>query len=372
MREMNWKKNSLGTMIVLSVCFLTLLASGCGGRKSEQFRMEGDTYLGLKKFDLAFASYEKAASANPENALAKVGMAQCLVLQGQPEKAMSYFKEASDINPALEIAYVEAVSALLKIKETDQAIEWAKRLEAINEERGGLLHAYILEREERLEEAIEVLSQLKQKFGQSADVRMYLAAAYLTSGETTQAENELNLILEQLDPGSLKAQMLLIETYRAQGKVSEIIAEYEKLAAAKPNDAAIQLGLARSLLYANRTDEAEVIAREIHERMPQNGWANYLVGAALLMQDKASDAVPYLRIANATLPEEKTVAKAYKAALDGGIQDSADSQPTRKPQRVASSSARPGDWQALWQQASLVQLLEQRQTFLGTGDPKAI
>ena len=52
-------------MSLCALCCVVLLAAGCSGRRSEQYRGEGDTELKLGNIDEARAAYQKSAETNP-------------------------------------------------------------------------------------------------------------------------------------------------------------------------------------------------------------------------------------------------------------------------------------------------------------------
>ena len=74
--------------VTIATILILLLNAGCGARRSEQFRIEGDTYLRLQKYDEAITSYKKAEEANPKNPMAKVGLGRCYTAQKQTEQAL--------------------------------------------------------------------------------------------------------------------------------------------------------------------------------------------------------------------------------------------------------------------------------------------
>ncbi len=341
--------------LLATLCIVALCA-GCGGRRSEQFRVEGDTFLHLNKLDDAAASYHKSEKADPKNAMPKLGLARVLVLQGDFDGALEQFKAAIALQPALEDAYIEGARTALSQNLTEEAEALAKQLTAVKPERGGILQAYVLRRTQRAGEAIDLLTELAEKFAASADVRITLAGAYLADNAPDKAEQALQFVLQEIAPNSLEARMALIEVYRAQGKVGEIVAQLELLAKENPDDANINLSLARSLLYSSRFDEAEKIAKELLEDAPELAWANYVMGHALLSRGEKAQAIAYLRKAADALPEEAAVAQTL--ALARGASSRTPSQPSA-PARAAMG----GDWRTLWQKAAMLSLLRKQEAF---------
>jgi len=359
------------TPVVVS-CAL-VLAAGCSGRKSEQYRREGDTLFYLGKFNEAEGAYRRAEEVNPRNALAKVGQGRCLLVQQRFDEALAQFRAAAEIDPNAELAYQEAVRLLLRNGALEDARALAEKYESVNPERGGILHAYVLRESGKRAEAIEMLQGLRDRFGDSVDVRLNLSAAYLAVNQVDQAESEVKAILTDLDSESTAARMALIDVYQAQGKIAETVAEFEKLVEERPDDRGLKLGLARSLLAAGRAEEAEAIARPVCEEQPDSGWANHVLGSCLLARQQYAEALTYLQKAAAAMPAQKEVARKLAIARSGGTtgDDKAEPAPPAKAvpgPEVPQEGAAP-DWRDLWKQAQVRSLVSGRAEYLSQGGP---
>lgn len=127
---------------------LALVLPGCGGRRSDQYRQQGDTMVDLGKLDEASALYAQALEANPENADAVVGQGKVLAAQGKHEEAMAKFKAAMAMDTANAGAYEAAVASLVDAGRSDEALAMAEQLEAIDREKAGALIASIRTSEE--------------------------------------------------------------------------------------------------------------------------------------------------------------------------------------------------------------------------------
>jgi len=359
---------SLLVALMIGSC-LTVCATGCSERRSEQHRLEGDAYFQLAKYPEAIAAYRKAESANPNNATARVGLGRCLMVQQQYDEALAEFRKAIELDPSLEAAYAEGTNVLLRTDRVGEALAVAQQLEAVQPEHGGMLHAFVLLRQGRAADAVTLLAALRDQSPKSVDVRVNLATALLAVQQPDKAEAEAKAVLEGLDPNSVAARMVLVDAYRLQGKVDAVVAELQKLVEDNPHDLGMKLGLARGLVYAGRAEEARTIANGVLEQDPGSGWANYVLGACLVEKGQYAEAVNYLQAAENALPRQADVARLLAVARSGS-----ESKPTvggAAPEGAAPGAAESAreDWKSLWQQAALPRLLRGREGYLATGEP---
>ncbi|MCC6796763.1 MAG: tetratricopeptide repeat protein [Candidatus Hydrogenedentes bacterium] len=354
--------HSLGAMLVM----ITVLSGlGCSERRAAQFAEQGDTYFLLGNIDEAAAAYERALATNPQNGTAKLGQARCFWFKKQPDAALKAYKEAVALDATLDKAYIEGVRASLAMKDTATAEELSSQYIAVKPDLGGILHAAVLRDTNRATEAVAELRRLRDAYPKSVEVRVNLAGALISAKDPAAAEQELKTTLGELDKDSLPARMMLVEAYRAQGKLAEIENEFRALAEQRPDDAAIQLSLARTLLASNKLDEAENIAQPILEKTPESPWANYVIGACLFAKGRREDAITCLEAAAGALPNDPQIAKLLSEAQSGSAAQIASTPKLATTSEAASS---PVSWQALWRDASLKELVTRRQEFLATNE----
>jgi len=354
-------------IILIGLCGSIVLGSGCGGRRSQQYTEQGETYLLIGNLAEAETSFSRAIELDPANAQAKMGLARCQWLNKKPDEALATYEEVFELDPKLDKAYMEAARIAASAGEVDRAKSIADRYTKVDPVAGGILEAYVLRESGDANGAIDVLTTLAAEHPKAADVRVNLASAYRAAGEYAHAENELHTVLNELDKTSLPARMLLVEVYQAQGKSAEIVDQMRRLAAEQPNNDNIQLALARSLLTVQAFDEAEGIARPILERTPESPWANFVVGACLVEQDRLAEAVDCLSAAFGGLPNEPAVAQMLAIAKQGGR---VEPDPTGAAPAGASTAPGPQreTWQELWADASLRELIGRRSAFLAEDD----
>lgn len=339
---------------------------GCSKQRSEQHRLKGDAYLKIGKADEAMEAYQKAELANPNNAMAQVGLGRCHIARGQFAEAIAAFDKAAAIDPKSEAAYAQGLYAHLKQDDVEGALALAARLETVNPERAGLYRAFVLMRTGRSDEALPVLEELRDRFPNNAEIRVMLSSSLLLANRVDDAEKQLRHVLDA-DPKSAAARLALADVLNAQNKTGEMVAELRELVQQNPQEPGPQLGLARGLLLAGQPDEAEQIARDLITKNMATGWANFIMGGALLQKQQFTQAIPYLEAADAELLNYPPVAQALALAKSGKSAPA----PVAAAASAPAAPAQPSDWKALWQQGALLQLLQQADTILALDEPNA-
>ncbi len=351
-------------MSLCALCCVVLLAAGCSGRRSEQYRGEGDTLMNLGRLDEARAAYQRSAETSPKNPMAQLGLARCAIKGGETEQALTLYEKTRSLDPSVAESYMEPVKHLVDLQRTDDALAIAESFVKVAPEKGGLLHSAVLLKANRMADAITELETLGQQFPESPEVKLNLGVAYAQGGKPDEAVVLLKGLSKGSSTVSSAAHMALIEVYQSQGKVADLLAEFEALAAARPEEPGIQQGYARALLLAGKPEDAERKAREILAKDSAAGWANYVVGAVKLSQGTFEEAVAFLENAATALPDEKAVTALLAQAKSGKLPTVVDTS-----QAPVASARTPESltWRDLWKQAALKRLVSNRDTYLAEG-----
>lgn len=376
---MSGRTKSMRLFIAILLVGTIVAAVGCGGRISRQQTDLGDTYLRLGDVEQAMIAYQKALEADPGSAQAQLGLARCFRQQEAYAEALDGYKKAIGLAPDLEVAYQEAVDMLLRESRYDEARELAQQYTETNPELGGVLLARLEVAQNQVDEAIDQLTKLKAEYENSVAVRIALGRALHRAERNDEAVEELEEVTSNLEPGSMAARMALIEVFQDEGRVAELVEQLKEFAQEHPENTGIQLALARALLTEGQFDDAETIARPILAERPESGWANFVVGASLLKKGSVEEALACLEAAAYSLPDEQVVTAMLRAAQRGGVEmaegsaEDAENQTAQTgdaPQETAASSDGEGDsWQALWNSARLMDLVQRRGELVG--DPEA-
>ncbi|MCC6695801.1 MAG: tetratricopeptide repeat protein [Candidatus Hydrogenedentes bacterium] len=348
----------------LVLCGVLLVSAGCSARRSQQYTQQGETYLLLGNLEAAEGAFNRATDLDPQNAQARLGLGRVLWLRKDAANALVRYNEALALDPKLEKAYLEATRIHLTTNDVAGAEAMAAKYEGVDPEAGGILHAYVYRETGRAQEAVSLLTGLRERAPKSANLRVNLAASYLAAGQADKAEAEANSVLSELDAASLPARMLLVDAYQQQGKTGQIVEEMRALAAEKPADENLQLALARSLFANGQLEEAEKIVRPILDRTPESPWANFVLGACLVQKEQFAEAEACLAAAFGALPHHPEVARMLTLARQGGKGASQEGAQTPAPGAAAAETARvEQSWRGLWENASLRTLLSRRESF---------
>ncbi len=349
---------------------VTVCSLGCSKQRSEQYRQEGDMYYDLGNYPQAEEAYRRATEVNPENAQALRGLGNVWAASGKSEEALASYEKAISLDPQNDRNYLEASRVLMLLGMPQEGVAIAERLEEVDPELGGILHSSLLLRSGRETEAVALLENLQSRFPDSARVRTHLAYGLLATGNGSVAEATLKQALELQPESDVGAYMVLVESLATMGKLSEITDDRDLLESQDPNQAIVY---AHALNLAGRHEEGVKIIKELLERDSTSKWANFALGSFLLDAGRPDEAAKYLRKAAEAMPWEPAVM--YVTFTPGKtVADSSITSGAEKPHISEETTTIPAGtqdtWQALWNQAALGRLLEQRADFEDDGSGK--
>lgn len=360
---MNRTTKFVTCLLAAAVCAATI--AGCSGRRSEQRRIEGDAYFRLTKYDEAKQAYRAALDSNPDNVEAKFGMARIALVESRVEDAVDGFLDVIEQDPTFEEAYVEVVKVRFDQGRLDDALAIADSLSTVNEVRGGILRSLLFIRNNDPSQAIDELTALRDKYPDSAEVRINLGAVYAATKQFDQAEVELAYVVDSIDPDNVAARVNLIEAYRGQGRTEEVVQTFEDLLSESPDNVSLKLAYAMSLMYAGRPEDAETTAREVLDTGASPGWANYVIGSSYLARDDYDAAIPFLRSAVNELPGNVAVERQLAAARSGGRTLTAGRPGPVRPDALPADDR---DWKSLWRMGALETLISRVNELRTTDD----
>lgn len=102
----------------------------------------------------------------------------------------------------------------------------------------------------------------------------------------------------RLDPGYIAAQVKLGAVYADSGQTEKALALFDRALTQEPNWALIHINRAAALVKLQRPEEAELAARRALRLEPGSIPASYLLGWAMLMQEKiTAETAEYLAVA---------------------------------------------------------------------------
>jgi tetratricopeptide (TPR) repeat protein len=283
--------------------------------------------------DLAAAEAAlRRAQADPElRVIAGLGLARVLRRTGRAADAEPLVKELLAQAPGAIEGYKESARVKMALGHADDAMDDAVTAAAMAESDADaqrLVQEVAVARglemlaAQRVAEAVQVLTRLRDQHPDSAAARVALARALIAQRQATPALAELQKALE-IDPGSAEAH------YRAglvhhvlKGDAAAAVGHLEKAAGADPSNAEYRTQLGAALIDLKQYDRAEA---ELHKATAAAGasaasWT-YL-GAAHLGSKQYKDAIAALEKAAVLSPEDAQV-EAYLAWSYFGLKDSA-------------------------------------------------
>jgi tetratricopeptide (TPR) repeat protein len=267
----------------------------------------GKAYGQAHDYAKAEAAYQRAVDADPDETSYRRGLAQTLLLEGKLTGALQQYQRLTQAEPESPENYLRAAQICRRLGRLDEAekdLLQAKELAPGNLE---VLYneALLYETQGRFDDAARILSdsiaQVKARpaeSGSDALAILYelLGGIYRDKGDTANAVQAYQ-DLGNLDPAQAKrANVMVIDAYRAGRQTTEAMAEVRKDLAADPSERSYQFAYA--MLLADQGQTADAV--------------KYLQG---MVRGNADDLDVYLNMAQV---QER--ARQYDAALQSATQ----------------------------------------------------
>jgi len=247
----------------------------------------GDFYATRRDLTHAEQEYQAAAALGPVGSMARMKLADFYFAMQRADEGKRILADittnAPDFVPAwrrlaevalLERRYDDAVKALAQVFKKDRA-----------DFEGRLLRARIdLARGETVN-AVQALQGLLRTEPGFAPARYQLALAYVASGNVQQAKSELKEIAADFPDAAL----LLADLHLQTGAPDPAIEILTGLVPKRPTFAAYVL-LGSAYLRKNQPANASAVFQTIITRAPNDPRGPYLIGLALVAQDRRSEA----------------------------------------------------------------------------------
>lgn len=239
-----------------------------GGGDGQSYGLLGYGYLTLERYHSSLKAYEMARMFDPDSLDFKRGHAQCLLMTGQQEQAISLFDELVAEHPK-------------------NADFW-------------LLQANAYLAKDRLKEAIANLEFVKELGGANWQSLMLLGDLYLERSAYGLATDTYRFALESGADPSLEAAMQPLRRLlsyllftEAEGYLGSLESAFGARLSQEPNE---ELVVCRSQIQLERGDVDVAIAglRALVESDPLQGSALLLLGDAFQKRGEAEEAVYYL------------------------------------------------------------------------------
>lgn len=171
----------------------------------------GECYLFMGELDKAESYYHKAANSNGIHPDPYLGLATIAVQRGNLDQAMALYSKAEGISSSHKSLAGMALIAMQQ-GETAHAFELHARALALKPDNlislfGLVQAAHVLERPA---DALEPLVRYLEIYPDKSEVRYALAGCLVASGDTAEARDQAEKLLE-MDPGYERARELLAQ-----------------------------------------------------------------------------------------------------------------------------------------------------------------
>lgn len=246
--------------------------------------------------------FNRAIALDPSYALAYVGLANCYAIQEQyaslPGRE-TYPKAEEAAHKALEIdnSIAEAHTTLAFVRE--HSWDWKGAEEEyrtaieLNPRFATTYHWYgiFLRALGRDQESVGMIEKAREADPMSLIIATNVAEASYFQGDYTQAINKFNAVLE-IDSTFSIALDRMGETYRKQGMLGKALVYYQKAVKYSSGAAQYVADLANCVARMGRTDEANVLLKDLLDRYEHRktaAWNVAIVYAGLGEKQKALD-----------------------------------------------------------------------------------
>jgi tetratricopeptide (TPR) repeat protein len=242
-----------------------------GGDSPELRDNLGIAYYQVHDFSAALHQFRIALAANSGSEPGNLFAGLSLLKMQRPKAALAYLERAHTLQPeaaAPLLAAAQAEIALNQVRSARANYEQATRLEPENAEAW-----YGLSISDR------VLAEQEVKSRKPETSRAFMDA----SEQAMQRAMKLN-------PDSVRARMLLGESFRIAEQYEDSLREYRAATAEQPRLAAAWSGLAASYSASGDDENAQKAAARAHELDPEDPDTNALIAAIYLRQGNTANA----------------------------------------------------------------------------------
>jgi tetratricopeptide (TPR) repeat protein len=195
----------------------------------ETYSILGEVCLQMGNHEEAARLYQRVLSADPEHALAYASLAAIYEERGLLDEAVWHLARALELSPGNQ----EIRRELRRLRVAQGAPEG----ERVGMTRAALARTYL--RGQLYPKAVGELRELVVAEPQRSDLRVALAEALWRDGQTTEAEQRCQLLLDEL-PNCLKANLILGQIWLSSQRDEEGRALLQRAQVLDPDNAAAQ------------------------------------------------------------------------------------------------------------------------------------
>ncbi|MCU0693186.1 MAG: tetratricopeptide repeat protein [Polyangiaceae bacterium] len=247
------------------------------GTPADRALSQGDEAFEADRFDEAQAAYRRAASLDPRDPSAAVGLARVALARSEVPTRHA----ASPGDPNLQQIARQLRDALARDHELGLAhLELGRVLLMLGEDAPALVAA---------RRAVELRAQ-------DPEAQSALGVALMATGSQAEALQAFQRAAE-LDPGNVQRQTNLGTALLMRGRVQEAIRVFRRAASSTPHDARVQTDLGTAYLSAQDVASALPHLRRAVELAPDQATFRSNLGYGLQLEGKLDAAIKEYRVA---------------------------------------------------------------------------
>jgi Flp pilus assembly protein TadD len=260
-----------------------------------------------KDYEAAVTAYQEYLSKKPDDATVHYDLGYAYTAMQKSAEAKTEYEKAISLDPKMAAAYQNLGLTLLTSDPAAAVAPLQKAAELLPENaRAKWLLGTALEKNGKLDLAIDQYEAAKKLDDKDPDIRTSLGGALLRAGRPGEAESAFREAISLHPEGAAAGQVHigLAQTLIAEKKTEEAAKELAAYLASRPDDANARMELAAELAELGKNDEALAELDRATAGKPENLRALKLRVQIAFQRKRYDDAVPALQKAIALAPQD--------------------------------------------------------------------
>lgn len=232
------------------------------------YSLKGDILQNMERFEDSAAAYESATTYDPWSVKDFFNLGKVYQVLQQWARAAKAFVTAVELDPEHYEANLGAAVSFLELKEYDNALTYAQQAKVLQPEDAApeRLLGDVYEGQKDHMQAIESYRRALELEGNTPELMLSLARAYLRSGRYSSAKELLTDIIEMQPENSIAYQYLGFAQLKLK-ETQEAVANYRKAVEIDENDwmARKGLGVALMLLAVKENNDERLQAQAVEQ-----------------------------------------------------------------------------------------------------------
>jgi Putative Zn-dependent protease, contains TPR repeats len=244
-----------------------------------------------KDMDRAGQEFKTAAELAPARSLQRMRYAEFQAARGAPNDARATLKEITRQAPDFLPAWILFAQLAFNEKKYDESISLLENVTSRDPQNvdARTLEAQALLAKGDSKKAVQVMEALDKTYPNAPGIEYHLALAYLQDNNSSQGNCGIEESCRSQPELSRRSYSWRTLTYQ-NNKPQDVISAMVELLKQQPNSTAAQVLLVDAYRAVGRLDEAIAVLRQQITVTPQNAQAYYLLGVTLWQQGKTDDA----------------------------------------------------------------------------------